>query len=175
MGKQLLSVLVMAVITAALSFTASFCDVRSGANRGWVYSGDATYYYDDFGDEYVGFKVMPEDGTTRYFDEETHIMAKGETVISGNKYLFDGEGVMLTGFQSDGKVTRYYSPETGIMKLGWLNDKTDLYYFDKTTGEMATSWQEIDGKKFYFEPETGKAAKGLLELEDGKYYADPDT
>ena len=167
MGKQLLSVLVMAVITAALSFTASFCDVRSGANRGWVYSGDATYYYDDFGDEYVGFKVMPEDGTTRYFDEETHIMAKGETVISGNKYLFDGEGVMLTGFQSDGKVTRYYSPETGIMKLGWLNDKTDLYYFDKTTGEMATSWQEIDGKKFYFEPETGKA--------DGKYYADPDT
>ena len=175
MGKQLLSVLVMAVITAALSFAASFCDVRSGANRGWVYSGDAAYYYDDFGEEYSGFKVMPEDGTTRYFDEETHIMAKGETEISGNKYLFDGEGVMLTGFRETGGVTRYYSPETGIMKLGWLNDKTDLYYFDETTGEMATSWKEIEGKKFYFEPGTGKAAKGLLKLEEGTYYADPDT
>ena len=147
MGKPLLSVFIMAVITAALSFTASFCDVRSGANRGWVYTGDAVYYYDDFGEEYSGFKVMPDDGTTRYFDEETHIMVTGETEISGNRYLFDADGVMLTGFRETGGVTRYYSPETGIMKLGWFNDKTDLYYYDETTGGMATSWEEIEGKR----------------------------
>ena len=52
MGKQCLTVFVLAIITTVLSFVASLCDVRSGANRGWVFSGDATYYYDDLGDEY---------------------------------------------------------------------------------------------------------------------------
>ena len=116
MGKQCLTVFVLTIITVVLSFIASLCDVRSGANRGWVFSGDATYYYDDFGEEYVGFREIPEDGKTRYFDEETHIMAKGETEISGNFYYFDKDGVMMTGFQDVKGTKRYYSPQTGIMK-----------------------------------------------------------
>ena len=175
MGKQCLTVFVLTIITVVLSFIASLCDVRSGANRGWVYSGDATYYYDDFGEEYVGFREIPEDGKTRYFDEETHIMAKGETEISGNFYYFDKDGVMMTGFQDVKGTKRYYSPQTGIMKKGWLHDNNDTYYFSEDTGEMLTGWQELSGKKYYFEPESGKAAKGLFNLEAGTYFADPDT
>ena len=175
MGKQCLTVFVLAIITTVLSFVASLCDVRSGANRGWVFSGDATYYYDDLGDEYVGFREIPEDGKIRYFDEETHIMAKGETEISGNLYLFGSDGVMMTGFQDVKGAKRYYSPDTGIMKKGWLHDKGDTYYFNEETGEMLTGWQELSGKKYYFETESGKAAKGLFNLEAGTYYADPDT
>ena len=175
MGKSFLTVFVLGIITAALSFAASFCEVKNGAYRGWVQDGDAVYYYDDFGDQFVGFNVMPEDGTTRYFDEETHILATGETLISGNKYLFDGEGIMLTGFQKvDGK-TRYYSPGTGVMKTGWFNDNSADYYFDEKSGDMATGWMEIEGKKYYFEPESGKLTKGLFTGEDGTFYADPDT
>ena len=136
MRKTFTTLFVLAVITGVLSFIATLCDVRSGANRGYVMSGDATYYYDDFGEEYVGFKVMPEDGTTKYFDEDTHIMAKGETEISGNIYLFSNEGVMLTGFQTTGGKTRYYSPGTGVMKKGWLNDNSETYYFDETTLQL---------------------------------------
>ena len=65
MVKQIFSVFIMAVITAALSTVAWGCEVRSGANRGWVYSGDAAYCYDDQGEEYVGMHIMPEDGTRR--------------------------------------------------------------------------------------------------------------
>ncbi len=175
MRKTFTTLFVLAVITGVLSFIATLCDVRSGANRGYVMSGDATYYYDDFGEEYVGFKVMPEDGTTKYFDEDTHIMAKGETEISGNMYLFSNEGVMLTGFQTTGGKTRYYSPGTGVMKKGWLNDNSETYYFDETTGEMVTGWTEIDGNKYYFDPSDGKSAKGMFKLDNGTYYADPEN
>jgi len=175
MRKTFTTLLVLTIITGVLSFIATLCDVRSGANRGYVQSGDATYYYDELGDEYVGFKVMPEDGTTKYFDEETHIMAKGDYEISGNMYLFSNEGVMLTGFQKTGGKTKYYSPETGVMKKGWLDDKQDTYYFDEETGEMLTDWQELNGNKYYFDPTNGKAAKGPFNIGEGTYYADPDT
>lgn len=175
MGKQLFTVFILGVITAALSFVASFCEVRSGANRGYVQTGDATYYYDDFGEEYVGFNVMPEDGTTKYFDEDTHIMAKGETEISGNKYLFDSEGVMQTGFQEVGGQKRYYSPDTGVMKTGWLKNNNEDYYLDESTGDLLLGWQTIKGNKYYFSEEDGKVVKGLFELNDNKYYADAET
>ena len=151
MRKTFTTLFVLAVITGVLSFIATLCDVRSGANRGYVMSGDATYYYDDLGDEYVGFREIPEDGKIRYFDEETHIMAKGETEISGNLYLFGSDGVMMTGFQDVKGAKRYYSPDTGIMKKGWLHDKGDTYYFNEETGEMLTGWQELSGKKYYFD------------------------
>ena len=111
MVKNIFAVFVMAAITAVLSTVAWGCEVRSGANRGWVYSGDAVFYYDEYGEEYSGMHVMPEDGTRRYFDEETHIMATGETEIDGSKYMFDADGVMMTGFQTVNGALRYYSVE----------------------------------------------------------------
>ena len=88
MGKSFLAVFYMMIITAVLSAVAWNCDVRSGADRGWVHTADASYYYDDNGDEYTGMHVMPDDGTTRYFDPNTHIMVTGEVEIDGQKYLF---------------------------------------------------------------------------------------
>ena len=173
--KQFMAIFVMALITASLSAVAVKCDVRSGANRGWVYSGDAAYYYDDHGQEYAGFMVMPEDGTKRYFDLETHIMVKGEAEIDGNKYLFDGNGVMLSGFQTVNGKTRYYSLDTGIMQKGWLYSDSGTYYFDEATGDQITGWTEIDGNKYYFSTDNGKLAKGLFGDDLNKYYADPDT
>ena len=52
MVKNIFAVFVMAAITAVLSTVAWGCEVRSGANRGWVYSGDAAFYYDEHGEEY---------------------------------------------------------------------------------------------------------------------------
>ena len=175
MVKNIFAVFVMAAITAVLSTVAWGCEVRSGANRGWVYSGDAAFYYDEHGEEYSGMHVMPEDGTRRYFDEETHIMATGETEIDGSKYMFDADGVMMTGFQTVNGALRYYSVETGIMKTGWYKSDEGTFYFDLNTGNAASDWTEIDGSLYYFSPETFTVTKGLFGNEDGKYYADPDT
>ena len=152
MVKNIFAVFVMAAITAVLSTVAWGCEVRSGANRGWVYSGDAAFYYDEHGEEYSGMHVMPEDGTRRYFDEETHIMATGETVIDGSKYMFDADGVMMTGFQTVNGALRYYSVETGIMKTGWYKSDEGTFYFDLNTGNAASDWTEIDGSLYYFSP-----------------------
>ena len=175
MGKSVFAVFIMAVITAVLSIVARDCDVRSGANRGWVHSGEGSYYYDDEGEEYSGMKIMPDDGTKRYFDEDTHIMVTGEAEIEGKKYLFDADGIMLTGFQTVNGNKRYYSIDTGAMKTGWHKTDAGTYYFDEVTGNEVAGWNEIDGKKYYFSTDDGILAKGMFEDEEGQYYADPDT
>ena len=173
--RQFMAIFIMAVITASLSVVASKCDVRSGANRGWVYAGDAAYYYDDQGEEYVGFVVMPDDGTKRFFDYETHIMAKGEVEIDGNKYLFDGNGIMMTGMQTVNGTVRYYSPDSGILMTGWLTTESGTFYFDEQTGDQVTGWTEIGGDKYYFSTDNGRLIKGLFGDDETKYYSDPDT
>ena len=172
--KQVASIFIMALVTLSLSAVASKCEVRSGANRGWVYTGDSAYYYDDEGMEYTGMNVMPDDGTTRYFDPESHVMVKGEVEIDGNKYYFDETGVMATGFQNVDGNTRYYGTDTGIMKTGWVESGPGKFYFDPENGNMVTGWQDIGGNRYYF-ADDGSVVKGAFELEGNKYYSDPSS
>lgn len=174
MGKQFLSILAMAAFTAVISLIAFHCEVRSGANRGLVYAGGEAYYYDDVGEEVAGFVLIPEDSTVRYFDEDTHTMVKGEIEISGNRYLFDKDGVMQTGFQTDKGNTRYFIPGSGLMKTGWMMEGKDAYYFDPETGYMVTGWKEINDHKFYF-GEDGKMVRGVFNIDGGVYFADVNT
>ena len=173
--KQFLAIFVMALVTASLSSVAWKCEVRSGANRGWVYTGDSAYYYDDQGEELVGMQVMPDDGTTRYFDPETHAMVKGEVEIDGNRYFFDENGVLATGFQTVDGNTKYYGNDTGIMKTGWVTSGPEKFYFDEMTGNEVFGWTEIGGNKYYFAEDSGKLVKGSFELEGNKYYSDAET
>ena len=174
MSKRFISVLMTAVVLFVFSMAAYGCDLRFGPKKGWVKTGGNVYYYDDDGNEYSGMHVMPDDGTTRYFDEQTHVMVTGEAEIDGSRYLFDGEGIMLTGFQTVDGSTRYYDPDTGIMKTGWYKTDSGTLYFDKTTGNELTGITEIDGSRYYFSPEDGKLVKGGFSTEDGVYYADTE-
>ena len=175
MGKKTTSFLAAVVMTAVFCVTVCGCDLRFGAKKGWVHSGGNIYYYDDDGNEYSGMHVMPDDGTTRYFDEQTHAMVTGEAEIGGNKYLFDSEGIMLTGFQSVGGNTRYYDTGTGIMKTGWYKTDSGTLYFDKATGDEVSGFAEIDGGSYYFSIEDGRLLKGSFNTVDGEYYSDPET
>ena len=173
--KQFICFFAMALVTASLSAVAWKCDVRSGANRGWVYSGEYAYYYDDQGEEYVGMNVIPDDGTTRYFDPETHAMVKGEVEIDGNRYFFDENGVLATGFQTVDGNTKYYGTDTGIMKTGWVTSGPEKFYFDETSGNQVFGWNEIGGNKYYFTEDNGRLITGLFEIEGNKYYSDKVT
>ena len=173
MKKQISSVLSMAVLTAVSFAYICGCNFKPGRKTGWVYSGAAAYYYDEDGNEYSGIHVMPDDGTTRYFDENTHIMVTGEAEVGGNKYLFDSDGIMLTGFQTVNSNTRYYDPDTGIMKTGWYKTDTGTLYFDVITGDEITGLTEIEGSKYYFSLDDGELVKGYFNTIDGQYYADP--
>ena len=78
---------------------------------------------------------MP-DGTKRYFDPATNLMVTGEYQIDGNKYLFDGEGIMQFGVQKTNGVSKYYDPETGILKTGWIDTADGKLYFNEETGDQ---------------------------------------
>ena len=173
--KQFLSVFVMALVTASLSAVAVNCEVRSGADRGWVYVGESAYYYDEQGEELVGMNVIPEDGTVRYFDPETHVMVKGEVTVDGDRYYFGEDGIMAKGFQTvDGNV-RYYGQDTGIMKTGWVESGPAKFYFDETTGNQVKGWNDIGGNKYYFSEEDGSLVKGSFEIDGNKYHSDENT
>ena len=174
MSKRSISGFIAAVMAFMFIVAACGCNFRFGPKKGWVRSGGYTYYYDDDGNEYSGLHVMPDDGTTRYFDEQTHIMVTGEAEIEGNRYLFDSEGIMLTGFQTVDGGTRYYDPDTGIMKTGWYKTGTETLYFDETTGNEAAGWTDIGSNRYYFSLEDGNLKKGMLNTVDGYYYLDPD-
>lgn len=84
-------------------------------------------------------------------------------LADGLWYYFDGEGWMLTGWQSIGGRWYYLcTTETaranpgmkeGAMLTGWYFDLIyrKWFYFG-VTGAMATGWREIDGKWYYFNP-----------------------
>ena len=175
MKKRMFSVIFTAVMVFVFTVAAYGCDFSFGTKKGWVRSHGNVYYYDDDGNEYSGMHVMPDDGTTRYFDEQTHIMVTGEAEIEGNKYLFDGEGIMQTGFCTVDGNTRYYDPDTGIMKTGWYKTGSGTLYFDKNTGDELTGWAEIEGSRYYFSPDDGNLVKGSFGIDDGQYYADPSN
>ncbi len=172
-GKKLISLFTAAVITAVFCTAACGCGSGFGKKHGWVYSGGAAYYYDDDGNEYSGIHVMPDDGTTRYFDEDTHIMIRGEAEVDGNKYLFDSDGIMQTGFQTVNGNKRYYDTSTGIMQTGWYKDGQDTLYFDPATGDQVTGLTDIGSDSYFFSLENGKLVKGSFNTIDGQYYADP--
>jgi len=172
--KQFISVVVMALLTAAVSAVAIRSEVRSGANRGWVYSGEDAYYFDEHGDEYSGLKIIPDDGTLRFFDPETHIMVKGETVIDGSRFYFNEDGILTTGFCIVNGNTRYYDTDTGILKTGWLEENSRTYYLDDNTGDMITGWKEIGGSRYFF-AEDGTLTKGSFEADGNKYRTDPES
>ena len=149
--------------------------------RGWVKTDAGTYYYDN-GKAYSGMKKM-SDGTIRYFDPETNIMVTGEKEIDGNRYLFDAEGVMLTGLQEYNGSTRFYNPETGTLMTGWfeVSDNGDAsqlpggikpgkYYAAPDTGNVALGLSVIGGKQYYFDKETGIMQTGWMEMDGDKYY-----
>ena len=158
----------LAVAICLSSFLSAGC-----GKQGWVTTDEGTFYYEN-GEAYAGLKAMP-DGTVRYFDPVTFAMATGEQEIDGNKYLFNSDGVMQTGFQTTDGVTRYYNPETGILMTGWLEIDGKKYYSDPTTVALSMGLTVIDGKQYFFDQTSGVMTTGWVDIGEDKYYFEEDT
>ena len=164
--------LIIACLAVAICLS-SFFSAGCGGKEGWVTTDEGTFYYES-GEAYAGLKVMP-DGTVRYFDPVTFAMTTGEQVIDGNKYLFNGDGVMQTGFQTTDGVTKYYNPETGILMTGWLELEGKKYYLDPVTEALSTELTNIDGKQYFFDQTSGVMTTGWVEIGEDTYYFEEDT
>ena len=94
--------------------------------------------------------------------------------IDGETYLFDGNGIMLTGFQTVGGKT-YYFDTSGKMLLRWKRINGRKYLFDPVDGHMHTGWEWVSETSawYYLSPQTGYLLEGWLDYGGKKYYLTP--
>ena len=117
--------------------------------------------------------------------------------IAGQKYLFDKDGKMLTGYQvfngkkmffsesgalqAAGKPSTwqkidsdwYFYDEDGLKTVGKKNINGSTYYFNQE-GVMQTGWTFVDGHWNYF-ASSGVMKTGWLKDKESWYYLDPET
>ena len=97
----------------------------------------------------------------------TNIMT-GQQEIDGNKYYYNDEGTMQTGFVTlDGKIF-FYSRLNGALKTGWQGS-TEGQWYQNEDGEVVTGKQEIDGNKYFFNDQ-GILQKGFVTIDDKIYF-----
>lgn len=91
-----------------------------------------------------------------------------EVIHSGvYKYYVDGKAVTGTLAAINGET--YLFNDEGVPLTGWRKAGDDLYYFG-AGGKMQTGWHTRDGKELYNDPATGKAAFSIVLDVDGTPY-----
>lgn len=166
-----------------------YVENRTGSYvTGWETIGNRTCFFD--GDGYLQEGPAELSGIWylfgKYEDGNAGILT-GFQECGGKYYCADVSGVIQTGWQKDGEVWRYFSPETSIYgeeqqvsRDGFwavLEEKAGSrrYYFRNNAG-LVKGWQTIDGDRYFFTPD-GCAATGWYEdSKSGKvYYFYPET
>ncbi len=155
----------------------------------------AKYWFSDEGVLKCGWLVL---GNWKlYFDTQTYEGATGVKEIDGKNYIFDKNGVNITGvgtFLSNGN--KYYIDSNGSAVTGWVTIGNWKMYFDPETGAAATKVTKIDGKNYIFDKNgvnitgtgtflsngnkyyidsNGSAVTGWATIGDWKLYFDPET
>ena len=89
-------------------------------------------------------------------------------LIKGEYYLFDSEGMMLTGWQKyDGKW--YYMHASGARASGWEKLSGKWYFLDRKDGAMRTGWV-ADNNKWYYMDASGAMTTGWQKIKNNWYY-----
>lgn len=142
---------------------------------GWYYSEikGQWYYLSGSGKAVTGWKKL---GKNWYYfsinDPSDPYMCRNKTVgINDDLYLFDEDGVMVTGWHSfNGGRTWYYCDASGLAVRGWNKIGGKWYYFTESIyyPTMVTGFKTIGSSRYYFDS-NGAMVTGWLRLE-GKYY-----
>ena len=108
----------------------------------------------------TGLRYQNSDGT----------FAQGWKTVSDNKYYFGANGYAVK-YEQDIDGNRYYFDWDYHMVTGWVTwnaDKTRSYFGDD--GAALSGWQEIGGKRYYFDPANQFHGKRWESTIDGKFY-----
>lgn len=147
-----------------------FDDETAVMITGWkeIPEQNKTVYYDAEGRMYHGFHTV--DGIKCYFDAKTGGLAKNQKKIDGYYYYFDDEtGEMYTGWKEiPSQNKRVYYGTDGRMYHGFHTVDGIKYYFDARTGGMARNQQKINGYYYYFDDETGEMITGWKDIPSQK-------
>ncbi len=133
---------------------------------GWIRDGNRWYY------RYPDGTYLKSNwgyiGNVWYLFDANGMMLTGWQMKNGAYYYMNGDGMMQTGWLFNNN-TWYYLADSGAMVTGWitLGDKT---YYLGGDGGMLTGWQTIDGQIYYLYPDGHRAANEVIDT----FYVDQD-
>ena len=108
-----------------------------------------------------------KDGNKYYYDHNGVMQTGWLKYFDGSWYYFNEDGIMQTGWEKvDGKW--YYLKSDGVMATGWLKLDGKWYHL-KSNGEMSVGWIKVDGKWYYLKS-NGEMATGWIKLNEKWYY-----
>lgn len=141
---------------------------------GWVVLNDLKYFYDPANNGTMKREwLSDEKGNFYYFDKNDGHMLTGDQTIDGKRYLFNENGIRITGMTAREDGSYYYDPATGAMVTGWFSAADKTYYAD-AAGHIVTGIYEIDKQPYYFD-ETGVLVRNQdLELNGITYHTTPE-
>lgn len=153
---------------------------------------EADYYYGDSSDgslKYGWIKISDLSNITGYDDYSTlwlYFGTNGKKVtsasktIDGNKYSFDTNGVMISGWVATASDTKYYSDESDgyLAKNTWIHaipgadvDATDYsegtmrWFYANSSGQIYRDTVKKIGSKYYVFDSVGRMVAGLVDLD----------
>lgn len=153
------------------------------AARGWSSVDGGRRYFDGSGILQTGWLALGNgvyylgsDGTARTGWQEVaappaHMPEGSAAPVSADRYFFDGNGVMKTGWYNDGG-TWYLLSDSGKMLTGDKIVDGLLYHMDGD-GKMATGWLEADGGRRYHS-DSGEAVSGWQMIDGERYFFGSD-
>ena len=134
-------------------------------NVGWNKVGKNYYYQDKFGNKYK--KRWLDVGKKRYYLNASGYRVTGFKKLKDDYYLFNKNGVMLTGWRTYNKKRYYFNKTLGYAYTGERLIGNDWYYFNKK-GQMQKGWIKQDGYYYYY-GSNGAQVHGWAKI-GGKWY-----
>lgn len=158
----------------------------------WQYlAPDEDMFQTDEHDDYDVYEMF-------YFGYDGKMTRSSESKLEGERFLFDANGVRVTGWQpgivptsSEQGINKYYDEKTGARAKGWLyaydpeegeGGEPHWYYCDKKTGLVyneggkdsgaagGLAYKRIQGKTYFFDTR-GHMLTGLIST-DGTQISD---
>ncbi|SDX71074.1 NlpC/P60 family protein, partial [Eubacterium barkeri] len=144
-----------------------YFDGMNGAFTGWRIIDNKTFLFDDNGRMTVGLKII--EGRRYYFDIISGELQSGLVEVSKNNYMY----LYTNGYFAKGLFCinndYYLFNNNGIAVSGWQEIDSIKYYFDPNTKKAFKGFSEIMGKKYYFDPISAKMLCGRQKIEEQWY------
>ena len=134
--------------------------------KGWVAFNNLKYYMDPTTGFLVQGQWLTDPTGTYYLNPGDGHAAVGQTVVAGQNYYFDANGIRKTGWVTLPTGIFLYAADTGIQVKGWFNDGKYSYYLNPQTGAMTIGLTTIDKGVYYFDA-TGHQSVGMTACADG--------
>lgn len=123
------------------------------------------YYFNDQG---ILQKGWLRTGDKTYFADENGVIAQGKWV---DNYYFLDDGTMAVNQWINGKWVGADGKYTGVKNnVGWVTDNGKTYYYDSTSTKVK-GFLNLGGKTYYLHSGTGELMKGWIQVSGKMYYA----